>query len=284
MLKIVKRIIFIIIVILTILVGKIYLNYENTHLEVSNFNVDVSFLDKFDGFRVAHISDFHNESDEYLVNNLVNKIKEAKPNIIVITGDFIDSKRTNIDVSINFIKKINDIAPIYYVSGNHENLIDKKSNKKLEDKLIENKVNIINNKVENIIIDNQKINIIGVNDPLSIDDIKDNDSDYVKSVLNDINYDKSLYTILLIHRPELFDTYVSENINLVFTGHAHGGQFRFPFSNGLIAPHQGFFPKYTSGMFTQNNTSMIVSRGIGNSVIPYRIANKPELVIVKLNK
>ena len=196
----------------------------------------------------------------------------------------------------NFIKKINDIAPIYYVSGNHENLIDKKSNKELEDKLIESKVNIINNKVENIIIDNQKINIIGINDPLSIDDIKnteknsaiklktDNDSDYVKSALNDINYDKSLYTILLIHRPELFDTYVSENINLVFTGHAHGGQFRFPFSNGLIAPNQGLFPKYTSGMFTKNNTSMIVSRGIGNSVIPYRINNKPELVVVKLNK
>lgn len=203
MLKIIKRIILIIIVIIIVVVGKIYLNYENTYLEVSNFNVDVSFLDKFDGFTIVHISDFHNETNKKLTDNLVNKIKETKPNIIVITGDFIDSKRTNIDVSISFIKKINDIAPIYYVSGNHENVIDQKIKKELEDKLIENKVNIINNKLENIIIDNQKINIIGINDPLSIDDIKDNDSDYVKSVLNDINYDKSLYTILLIHRPEL---------------------------------------------------------------------------------
>ena len=79
MLKIIKRIILIIIVILIIVVGKIYLNYENTHLEVSNFNVDASFLDKFDGFTIAHISDFHNETDKKLTDNLVNKIKEAKP-------------------------------------------------------------------------------------------------------------------------------------------------------------------------------------------------------------
>lgn len=75
--------------------------------------------------------------------------------------------------------------------------------------------------------------------------------------------------------------YVSEDIDLVFTGHPHGGRFRYQFSNGLIAPLQGLFPKYTSEMFTEDNTSIIVSCGIGNSVIPHRITNKSELVVVK---
>ena len=83
-------------------------------------------------------------------------------------------------------------------------------------------------------------------------------------------------------RPELFRTYVENNIDLVLTGHAHGGQIRIPFIGGVVAPNQGLFPKYTSGLFTENNTNMIISRGIGNSIIPFRINNRPELVVITL--
>ena len=105
----------------------------------------------------------------------------------------------------------------------------------------------------------------------------------VNKVLDDITYDSNLYTILLSHRPELFDTYKEKNIDLVLTGHAHGGQIRL-FNKGLVAPNQGLFPKSTSGIFLCNNTSMITSRGIGNSVLPFRINNNPELVIIKIKK
>ncbi len=84
------------------------------------------------------------------------------------------------------------------------------------------------------------------------------------------------------HRPEYFKTYVNSNIDLVLTGHAHGGQFRLPFIGGLVAPNQGLFPKYDSGLFTENNTNMVVSRGIGNSIIPVRINNRPEVIIINL--
>ena len=97
-----------------------------------------------------------------------------------------------------------------------------------------------------------------------------------------MSYNKDIYTILLSHRPELFDTYVSENINLIFSGHAHGGQIRIPFVGGIVAPNQGLFPKYTSGKYEEKNTTMIVSRGIGNSIIPFRINNRPELIVVEL--
>ena len=91
-----------------------------------------------------------------------------------------------------------------------------------------------------------------------------------------------MYTVLLSHRPELFEVYDANGVELVFTGHAHGGQFRLPFIGGLFAPHQGFLPKYDAGIFKQNNTNMIVSRGIGNSIFPFRFNNRPEIVVVEL--
>ena len=87
------------------------------------------------------------------------------------------------------------------------------------------------------------------------------------------------YTILLAHRPELFDVYVNSGIDLVFSGHAHGGQFCLPFIGGLVAPNQGFFPEYDAGLFNEDNTTMIVSRGVGNSIIPVRFNNRPEIVV-----
>ena len=91
------------------------------------------------------------------------------------------------------------------------------------------------------------------------------------------------FTILLSHRPECFNVYQNKNIDLVLSGHAHGGQFRLPFLGGVIAPNQGLFPKYDAGIYTENGTTMIVSRGIGNSIIPVRINNRPEIVIIELN-
>lgn len=91
------------------------------------------------------------------------------------------------------------------------------------------------------------------------------------------------YTVLLSHRPELFDLYVETGMDLVFSGHTHGGQFRLPFVGGLVAPNQGFFPEYDAGQFAEDNTTMIVSRGVGNSIIPIRFNNRPEIVVAVLN-
>lgn len=103
------------------------------------------------------------------------------------------------------------------------------------------------------------------------------DSEIVKVELDNTKYNGDKYNILLSHRPELFDTYVEKKIDLILTGHAHGGQIRIPFIGGIVAPNQGLFPKCTSGVIEKNKTTMV-----GNSIIPFRINNRPELVVITL--
>lgn len=95
-------------------------------------------------------------------------------------------------------------------------------------------------------------------------------------------WDKTTYSILLSHRPELFEVYAKNNIDLILSGHAHGGQFCLPLIGGLLAPNQGLFPKYDSGIYTQENTNMVVSRGIGNRLFPFRFNNCPEVILIEL--
>lgn len=258
-----------------------YLYFQNTELQVSSYDiVDDNIPIAFNNYKIIHVSDFHNNKISKLNDDLVKEIKKQKPNIIVITGDLIDSRKTDIDTAIKFIKRIKDTAPIYFVAGNHEARISEYES--LREKLENENVIILDNKVEALKINDDKVNLIGINDPNMLPYAYSSDSEKIQSEITDTNYDENNYSILLSHRPELFDSYVENGMNLVLTGHAHGGQVRLPFVGGLVAPNQGLFPKYTSGLFKGNDTYMVVSRGIGNSIIPFRVNNRPELVIVQL--
>lgn len=258
-----------------------YLYFQNTELQVSSYDIVDSRIPKeFNKYKIVQVSDFHNTKSNKLTDDLVKEIKIQNPNVIVITGDLVDSRKTNIDVAISFIKRIKDIAPIYFVPGNHEAKISKYGT--LKEKLEKEAVIVLDNKTEVLEINEAKINLIGINDPNMSYHPYALDNEKIKNELTDTNYDKNNYSILLSHRPELFDTYVDSKLDLVLTGHAHGGQVRIPFIGGLISPNQGFFPKYTGGKYKEDNTNMIVSRGIGNSIIPFRVNNRPELVVVQL--
>ncbi len=258
-----------------------YLYYENNKLQTNNYLIVNERIPKeFNNYKIVQISDFHNTKSKKLINDLVRELKNIKPNIIVLTGDFIDPKKSNIDAPFAFIKKIKDIAPIYFIAGNHEAIA--KNYDELKDKLIQNNVIILNNKALTINIQNAKINLLGIFDPLFNYHTCQDDATIINNSIQTINYDYNNFSILLSHRPELFAIYVEANLDIVLTGHAHGGQIRIPFIGGLVAPNQGLFPKYTSGEFKKNKTTMIVSRGIGNSIFPFRINNRPELVVLNL--
>jgi predicted MPP superfamily phosphohydrolase len=209
---------------------------------------------------------------------LIKKIERLNPDIIVITGDLVDSRRYNLNKALKFINSAIDIAPIYYVSGNHE--ARTRMYTKVKETLEDAGVIILDNTMISI---NSNIDIIGVPDPDFLDDFffnSTNTSEIINILEKYCNDEK--FQILLAHRPELFSLYSEYNIDLIFSGHAHGGQMRLPFIGGIFAPNQGFFPKFIEGMHVQNKSTMYVSRGLGNSIFPFRIFNKPEIVVVTL--
>ena len=276
-----KKIVIISLIVILLLFCGFYLYFQNTALQVTKFLIVDSKIPKnFNNYRIIQLSDFHNTTSKKLTNQLVEEITKEEPDIIVITGDLIDSRRTNVDVAIDFLGKIKDIAPIYYVSGNHESRISEYETLKKE--MNDLGINLLDNEVIEIQKKDDIINLIGIDDPSFSNTIEVDDSEIIENQIKSINYDENFYTILLSHRPEAFKIYVNENINLIFSGHAHGGQIRLPFIGGIFVPNQGFFPKYTSGKYEEKNTTMIVSRGIGNSLFPFRINNRPELIVVEL--
>ena len=142
---------------------------------------------------------------------------------------------------------------------------------------------ILENQKVQITRERESITLMGIDDPSFQEDYLFGDSESVaRQAIENLQNESDGYTVLLSHRPELFNLYVDTGMDLVFSGHAHGGQFRLPFVGGLVAPNQGFFPKYDAGQFNEENTTMIVSRGVGNSIIPIRFNNRPEIVMVTL--
>ena len=262
----------------------IWIAYGNTDLEIYKYNVKSEDIpSEFDNFRIVQISDLHNA--EFGENNekLLLMLKQADADIIAITGDMIDSRNTDIDVAISFAQKAVNIAPVYYVNGNHESRVLGEY-EKLKQGLTDTGVNILENSSADITIGDEAITLIGINDPtFRMDIVDDTMEQNIAHQLVNVIPDNDNYKVLLAHRPEYFDVYAGK-VDLVLSGHAHGGQFRIPFIGGLVAPGQGFFPEYYEGSHIKENTEMIVSRGIGNSIVPFRINNKPEIIVAELTK
>lgn len=260
----------------------LWIIWGNVTLQISRVKVlDSSVPEEFSGFKIAHISDLH---DKNWGSTLVQPIQEEQPDIIVITGDLIDSENPDIYNASELINQIKDIAPIYYVTGNHEAWTEHYP--LLEEDLLNHNVNILDNDSITIRENGEELLLLGVQDPafISESDLLNEQATIIETEIRKLSDNFNGYKILLSHRPELFDIYVRNNMNLVLSGHAHGGQIRLPFIGGLVAPDQGFLPKYTSGNYKEDNTNMIVSRGLGNSLIPVRVNNRPELVFIQLEK
>ncbi len=229
----------------------------------------------FDGYRIVQISDLHDASFGENQARLVEKVRKAKPNAIFLTGDLVDSRRFNLQNSLQAVEQFVEIADVYYVLGNHEVALNKVN--EIYAALRELGVHVLSNDAMVLERDGERITIAGIEDPLmgqSVEMSIDQAMQHVK---------EERFTVLLSHRPEQFETYVDKEMDLVFTGHAHGGQIRLPLVGGLVAPTQGLLPKYTAGIFTKNDSKMIISRGLGNSLFPFRIFNLPEVIVVELN-
>ena len=255
--------------------------WGNTALELNTYTVGSKELpDAFDGYRIAQVSDLHNAEFGDRNQRLLEMLWEAEPDIIAMTGDLIDSQKTDLAVALAFAKEAAQIAPCYYVPGNHEARVSEYPELKAG---LENAgVTVLDDAQVKIETSGESITVIGVNDPSFHADYLTSDAAVMDRKLSELSSEDAGFAILLSHRPELFDTYVAHDMDLVLSGHAHGGQFRLPLIGGLIAPNQGLFPKYDDGLYSEGNTNMIVSRGLGNSIIPFRFNNRPEVVLIEL--
>ena len=257
--------------------------WNNTALQTTLITVHSSKIPKaFDEFRIVQISDLHNAAFGKDNQKLLAQIKKAQPDLIVITGDLINSYHPDLDAALTFAGAACKLTPCYFVSGNHESRIS--SYAQFQQRLMDAGVIVLENKTAEVSKDGQTLHLIGMTDPSFTACYPTRHSrTIVSEALTSLTLPNNPYTILLAHRPDLFDTYSSFGIDLTLSGHAHGGQFRLPFIGAIFAPNQGFFPKYTSGLYTNETAQMVVSRGLGNSSFPLRICNRPELMIIELH-
>ena len=255
-----------------------FLFWQDNGLMLTKMTYQGDIPAAFEGYKILQVSDLQNKVFGREQKPLLNKINASVPDIIVITGDLLDRHegRTDVESAMEFIHEITNIAPVYFVSGNHEHQSGEWET--LLDELVDAGVTVLENGKSIIEKNEETITILGLAD-------KRVNQHYDKILHTLMAGQEDSFNILLSHRPELFETYVKENIDLAFTGHAHGGQIIIPFlRQGIFAPHQGFFPKYTEGMHEKDGTVMVVSRGLGNSSFPFRIFNRPELIEVTLTK
>jgi len=234
----------------------------------------------FEGFKIAHVSDLHSAVFGRKNEKLLSLIRAAKPDIIAITGDLIDSRHTDIDSALAFVEAAAEIAPVYYVTGNHESRLDFDE---IEPRLIAAGARVLRNEAEDIGRGGERIRLAGIDDPSFIR-TGGTAEERAAAELEQLGDGGGTFTVLLAHRPELVEVYAGYGAGLVLSGHAHGGQVRLPLLGGLYAPGQGLLPEYDSGLYSLGETQMVVSRGLGNSVAPLRVNNRPELVIVTLSR
>ncbi|OPX89300.1 MAG: putative metallophosphoesterase [Pelotomaculum sp. PtaB.Bin104] len=231
--------------------------------------------------RIVLVTDLHSHIYGNNQTKIVSLIIKQHPDIIALVGDIADDK-VPIEGTKRFLAGIKGLAPIYYVTGNHEFWSNDIVN--IKDIIRKYDVTILENSYEQIKIKNASIVISGVDDP---DVVKYEKPEF--DLQREMHYtfselrDKPGFKILLAHRPEFIEIYKECSFDLVLSGHSHGGQVRIPFIlNGLWAPNQGWFPKYTGGEYKYDSLTHIVSRGVSYNPRLPRVFNPPEVVVIDI--
>lgn len=269
----------------------LFMHLENHHLTVTQYTVHARKLPKaFDGVKLVFISDLHNNTFGKDNEQLLRRIKNEKPDYIMIGGDMLIGKKdSDYTKTVAFIEELSREYRVYYVNGNHEQRLQEceytKDTMYKDYHLSLKKAGVIflHNQSVTLIKDNESIRVCGIEIP----------SEYYKKInrpkmsLQELNKCMNIskvdmFTILLAHNPMYFEEYVSWGADLVLSGHVHGGIMRLPFLGGVISPQYILFPQFDSGRFEKGEATMLLSRGLGVHTIKVRIGNRPELVCVTL--
>lgn len=246
-------------------------------LEISRYEVKSQKLpESFDGFKIVQLSDLHGAEFGEDGMELVEKVKELEPDIIALTGDFVTDEGDLAAVE-KLAARLTELCPVYFVSGNHE--FGSGLAVKVRNILERAGVKYLSNEYLTISRGEDEILLGGVEDPLAYADMLSPDE--LAQKMNDAAPDA--FKILLGHRNYWMTEYPELPVDLIFCGHAHGGLIRIPGVGGLIGTDRRLFPDFDAGEYNNGRYTLIVSRGLGNSVSIPRIFNRPEIVCVELS-
>ena len=233
-------------------IGCIFCFYQNYHIIVTRYEYKADF-----NCRILQISDLHNQLFGKEQKRLIDEIKKCAPDIIVVTGDVVDSSHTRYEHALDFFAGAAEIAPVYYITGNHEDWLSGNEFYDFLSKVEAMGVYYIDGKVISL----ENMIIFGTEKGFGEDD---------------------RLKILLAHEPTRYANYAEAGVDIVFSGHVHGGQVIIPGKGGLISPDMEFFPKLYKGEYHFGDMTMYLSAGLGNSILPLRINNYPEIVVLDI--
>lgn len=260
-----------------------FLYYENNKLDITKYELNSN--DIVNPVKMVQLSDLHSKP----AKNVLKTVKKLKPDIIFVTGDYINDHEKNKEKMLSYGKELVKTAPVFYITGNHERRLENFD--ELMSKLKGIGFTVLLDETDDIIINGNKINILGLDEnQAGFDDYKARKNGTFKykdeSPLFKELSEKSGYKVVLSHYPENFMA-VSENeysqydFDIQLSGHAHGGQFILPLIGPVFSPGQGIMPKYAKGSFGER-PKLIISRGIGNAEFPFRLFNHPEINVIDI--
>lgn len=280
----------IIIIISLILIVVFLYTYSIIKVDITRYTVKSDKIsNQFDDYTIVQLSDFHSKGYKDTTGIIIKEIENINPDIIVMTGDMVSFDMENIDEFQKLIKFLASNYPIYYINGNHEELVDMLKPKEYSTFLKDIKdlgVTVLKNNCIELIKGEESINLYEINIPLDEESglyvtSEQLDDNYINDTLS--NVDENKFNILLAHNPLFIDNYSEWGADLVLSGHMHGGIIRIPIIGvGIASPEKDYFPKYDAGEFKIGDTTMIVNRGIGTSSSGLRIFNKPEISVITL--
>ena len=260
-------------------VGWCFLQWQLWGIQVTVTQVGVHGLpDGFEGLRIVQISDLHGHEYGQDSEALLALVAQQAPEFIVVTGDLIDQE-SHLAMVPALARGLAAIAPTYYVTGNHEWAVG--GVPRLKGILTECGVTVLSNQYVTLERNGDSLVLAGVDDPNGYADQKTPEELY-----GEIHREAGdLCTILLAHRNDRFDQYAAAGYDLVISGHAHGGIVRLPFTDGLLGTDRKLFPTWTAGVYTLGDSTLFVSRGLGNNTVPihgFRLFNRPDLAVLEL--
>lgn len=253
-------------------------------LSVTEYEI---FCDVTDSVRIVHITDLHSHMFGESNIKLVQKVTDLKPDLIFMTGDMLDSKDKGPEVVLALIRKLVQIAPVYYGYGNHEKQWETQNGILLESSLTEAGAIVLDCSYTDVTVNSQELRIGGYYGYYRAPHMIHNDPAVQASenAFFDEFEDTDRMKLLLCHIPTAWAdwNYIDKYpVDIVFSGHYHGGMIRIPFVGGLVAPYVGLFPEYTQGIFEGEQATCVLSAGLGTSMGIPRINNLPEITVVNI--